>query len=89
MSHLLVRAAFLETEEGSGWRGMAASFCCDEMNEAWEDKVVGFGDREGMTTDPSVNIYQCTVWPEGTIWTEYQIRFCPFCGTEIELQTAE
>jgi hypothetical protein len=28
VSQLLVRAAFLETEEGSGWRGMAASYCC-------------------------------------------------------------
>lgn len=89
MSQLSVRAAKLPTEEGAAWRAMVAEYCCDEMSEAWEDGVVGFGSRDEATEEPAVNLYRVDVWPEATIWTEYAIRFCPFCGTEIELQTAE
>lgn len=89
MSQLSVRAAQIPTDEGEAWRAMVASYCCDEMEEAWEDGVVGFGEHEGQTAEPAVNLYRREEWPEGTIWTEYNIRFCPFCGTEIELKTAE
>ena len=89
MSPLSVRAAQIPTEEGTAWRAMVAGYCCDEMEEAWEDGVVGFGEREGETQAPAVNLYRVDVWPEATIWTEYAVRFCPFCGTEIELATAE
>jgi len=89
MSQLSVRAARVPAEEGAVWRSMVSAYCCDEMEEAWEDGLVGFGDHEGETEEPAVNLYRVDVWPEATIWTAYAIRFCPFCGSEIDLQTAE
>lgn len=88
MNPLSVRAAKIPTEEGEAWRAMLASTCCDEMAEAWEDGVVGFGAKDEPTEEPAVNLYRVDVWPEATVWTEYPIRFCPFCGTEIDLETA-
>ena len=89
MTRLSVRAAQIPTDEGTAWRAMVASYCCDEMEEAWEDGVIGFGAKDEATEEPAVNLYRVDVWPEATIWTEYSIRFCPFCGTEIDLETAE
>ena len=89
MNRLSVRAAQIPTDEGTAWRAMVAEFCCDEMAEAWEDGVVGFGAKDEPTDEPAVNLYRVDVWPEATVWTEYAIRFCPFCGVEIDLQSAE
>ena len=89
MSQLSVRAARILSEEGEAWRAMVSAYCCDEMEEAWEDGVVGFGAKDEPTDDPAINLYRVDVWPEATVWTEYAIRVCPFCGERIDLQTAE
>lgn len=88
MSRLQVKAARVPTgEEGARvWRGMATAYCCDEMEEAWEDRVIGFGAHDEETVEAAVNLYDCKIWPEGPIWTEYAIRFCPFCGQEVLLE---
>lgn len=89
MSQLSVRAAKIPTEGGEAWHAMVSEYCCDEMEEAWDDRVVGFGAKDEPTEEPAVNLYRVDVWPEATVWTEYAIRFCPFCGEKVDLQTAE
>jgi len=68
-------------------------FCCDEMKLAFEgeDKFVGFGDYEfgADGKDNSVAIYHCSPWSEGASWDSMVIRFCPFCGTKIDIENTE
>jgi len=71
------------------WREFVeAEFCCDEMKNAFEEGVIGFGDRYGSgctsRKDNSVNIYYYRCYPEGAACDAYPIRFCPFCGKEVK-----
>lgn len=62
------------------------SFCCDEMERAWADQFIDFGEFESMANkNNDVNIYVCCVYPEGAFWDEIPIRFCPFCAERIEI----
>lgn len=61
-------------------------FCCDEMSEAWDDKIIFFGEYDtfaSINMDKNVNISKCYAYPEGTFWDEFAIKFCPFCGGAI------
>ena len=64
-------------------------FCCSEMKEAWDDDAVGFGDFEGYGKDVDVNIRRCHPYPEGAVWSEYAIKFCPFCAESVEVVLTE
>lgn len=66
--------------------GAPAEFCCEEMAEAWKEKFISFGEYDGiLNKDGNVNIYHCSPYPEGACWGELAIKFCPFCGEEIEI----
>lgn len=54
-------------------------FCCDGMKKAW-GKFIEFGDYKKSL---NINIFNCSPWPEGAVWDEMAIKYCPFCGTEI------
>lgn len=61
-------------------------FCCDNMEDAWDDKYVGFGEFDTLLNkNDNVNIYKCNPWPEDAVWEECAINFCPFCGERIEI----
>lgn len=67
-------------------REAAVEPCCAAMREAWQKRAVGFGAYDKtFNVDEHVNIYRCKLWPGGTAWDNYAIRFCPFCGTTIEV----
>jgi hypothetical protein len=59
--------------------------CCQEMtDEINQHKALGFGAYEFSASDSnrSINIY-CGNWD----WvSETPIRYCPFCGTLIEVE---
>ena len=60
--------------------------CCDAMRDAWQKRAVGFGSYDKtFNINEDVNIYRCKPWPGGTAWDDHAIRFCPFCGTTIEV----
>jgi hypothetical protein len=61
--------------------------CCLEMKEAFEEFVV-FGeiDSYGINMDNKVNITKCNSYPEGAVFSEMAISFCPFCGKEIKIE---
>lgn len=74
-----------ETEHLKDYRKVNEEFCCNEMEEAFEDKFINFGEYDyyGYQNDNNVNIYHCSPYPEGACWDEMAIKFCPFCGEEI------
>jgi hypothetical protein len=93
------RRFYTKKEAGDGWIikvGELAEitceiidFCCEEMEDAWKsrDRFIGFGEFDGMLNkDCNVNIYHCSPWPEGAVWDEMAIRFCPFCAEPIEIE---
>lgn len=62
------------------------NFCCDEMREAWNDYAIQFGEKEMLNTNHNVNIFRCSPYPEGAVFTEYEILYCPFCGELIVVE---
>jgi hypothetical protein len=68
-------------------RDEVVSFCCDEMEKAWGDHFVHFGELDALlgNLNGDVNIYHCSPYPEGAAWSEMAIRFCPFCAEPIEI----
>lgn len=62
-------------------------FCCDRMVEAWTDGAVRFGEYGRWTNrNQDVNIFHCSPYPEGAVYSEYKIDYCPFCGEKIDVQ---
>lgn len=53
------------------------NFCCPDMKQALKDRFIG----NFMADDTSINIYNYCLY--GVQW-EMEIKFCPFCGKEIE-----
>jgi len=61
-------------------------YCCKEMEEAWENKYIGFGEFDSiLNRNDDVNIYRCFPYPEGVCWEEMAITYCPFCGERIKI----
>jgi hypothetical protein len=61
-------------------------YCCTNMGEAWRDGFIGFGEREfnlGEITE--VCIYKYAYGG----YDEMPIKFCPFCGKQIETYEAK
>jgi len=66
-------------------------FCCPEMERAWKENFIGFGDdyeynhiKHGHKV-LGLCVYVCIPYPEGPIWEHKTIRFCPWCGAPIVL----
>src|SRR3990167_3738963 len=65
-------------------------FCCLRLEKAWNADAVGFGEANSSYGEQGgVNIYHCSPYPEGAVWDEYPIDFCPFCGIAIEVKSLE
>jgi len=61
-------------------------FCCEEMKDAWDESVqFGSFDSDSHCINNAVNISKCDAYPECTSWTDYPIKFCPFCGQKIDV----
>ena len=62
-------------------------FCCGDMAEAWEENFIHFGETDGfLNRDENINIAHCSPYPEGAVFDEMAINFCPFCATKIEIE---
>lgn len=60
-------------------------FCCREMEEAFEEHIIGFSDwREHPQKDPHVNIYDQAYHTD-----IMHLNFCPFCGSEIKVNNVK
>jgi hypothetical protein len=65
-------------------------FCCENMEDAWDKHVVGFGDYETMCNkNTDVNLYEWAIYPEGSFTSNWPIRFCPFCAQPVEVVLVE
>lgn len=63
------------------------AFCCDDMESAWGQGFVGFGEADGfLNKNKNVNVFRCYPYPEGAVFEEIAIRFCPFCAEKIEVE---
>jgi hypothetical protein len=63
----------------------SVTFCCAEMERRW-GKLLGFGARDvSACTSREVNLFADRQQANGqTILEMVPIRYCPFCGEEIE-----
>lgn len=61
-------------------------FCCGEMRQHW-GVMVGFGVRTApRSTSKEINLW--TRLPQASgfcAWGLVEVRFCPFCGEEVEV----
>lgn len=75
---------------GKTFKLVSIDFCCDEAREAWEDRAIIFGEADSVwNLNHDVNFLQCSPYPEGAVFTEYKISFCPFCGKQVTTQESE
>ncbi len=59
-------------------------YCCSESESS---DAIQFGEVDTiLNTDESVNIASCAPYPEGAVWDEEPIKFCPFCGKKITIE---
>jgi len=59
-------------------------YCCNFMKEAIDDEYIVFGEYgEYMSKDLNLNIIHCSPYPEGAVFTECPIEYCPFCADKI------
>lgn len=60
-------------------------FCCDEMESQW-NRLLGFGARDVRAcTSRAVSLFVDRPQTDGrTVLELVLIRYCPFCGEEIE-----
>jgi len=64
--------------------------CCEEMKVALEEGAVKFGEFDVcLNGDANINFAQCSAYPEGAVFTEYAIDFCPFCGKPVKTEERE
>jgi hypothetical protein len=68
---------------------LSTEYCCVEAKEAFEELFMRFGDWDGVPICPEVNIFRCHPYPEGAVFDQMPIRYCPFCGKEIVLIEGE
>jgi len=53
-------------------------YCCPEMESAFDEGFIGFGDYEGLNRDCNVNLYK-----DSYGYDNLTIKFCPFCKKPI------
>lgn len=63
-------------------------YCCSGMKSAMDEHYVVFGEYEssGLNKNKNVNIIQCSPYPEGAVFNELPIKFCPFCSASIKIK---
>lgn len=60
------------------------TYCC---TAARNSEAVTFGEIDSnLNRNEHVNISSCAPYPEGAVWEEEEINFCPFCGTKVEIE---
>jgi len=61
-------------------------FCCQEMRDEW-GILIGFGVRgHPRTTSREVNLFTLHPQSSGTVIPGItEVRYCPWCGVEIEV----
>ena len=62
--------------------------CCEEMKVALDEEAILFGDFYGdsLNRDNNLNFAHCSPYPEGAVYREYPIKYCPFCGQVVETE---
>lgn len=76
-------------EEAVDIRCTKLEFCCNDMEEAWNE-FISWGDNESFIN--SVNSATITMercYPSGTLIDTMNISFCPFCGAKIEIENVK
>lgn len=65
--------------------------CCEKMEDALDKGAIGFGEFHDtiLNRDHNINFADCSPYPEGAVWEEYPISFCPFCGEKVEIEEIE
>ena len=59
------------------------TYCC---NGAEKSTALTFGEVDSvLNRNEHVNISSCFAYPEGAVYDEEAISFCPFCGAKIEI----
>lgn len=78
-------SAYTTTEQAD------VTFCCNEMAEAFKEYFIGFGEYDscGINKTEEVCIYHCSPYPEGAVYYQMPIQFCPFCKEEIKVIVAD
>jgi hypothetical protein len=62
---------------------ISTEYCCNEIKQS---SAVIFGEVDTvLNRNEYVNISNCTPYPEGAVWDEEAINYCPFCGTKIKV----
>lgn len=67
-------------------------YCCEKMEEAFQEDFIGFGEFKvdrPLNRDNNVNIFHCSPYPEGAVWSEMAIKLCPWCKEKIQIQNIE
>jgi len=80
-------------DEHGHWKSPGYHFdmdnsCCDDMSDALEDDgpiTRGEVDNYGNEISKLI-VYSVSIYPEGPVFTEYEIDYCPFCGAKIEYE---
>lgn len=71
-----------------GYIGEVIKFCCNDMKEAFDEEFIVFGKIDDYCScNADVNITMCKPYPEGIIWEEMPIKFCPFCKEKIVVKS--
>jgi hypothetical protein len=59
------------------------TYCCDDARNS---SAITFGEVDStLNRNECVNISSCAPYPEGAVWDEEPINFCPFCGAKIQI----
>ena len=70
-----------------------SNMCCVDMEDALVENFISIGEFDGTYLgrgeSPAVNIFHCSPYPEGAVWDELSIKYCPFCSLPIEVNVTK
>lgn len=67
-------------------------YCCKPMEEAFQEEFIGFGEfnvDRPLNKNNNVNIFHCSPYPEGAVWTAMAIELCLWCKEKIQILNIE
>lgn len=65
-------------------------YCCDDALEAERESFLHFGEYDSvLNKDTNINIIKCSPYPEGAVFDEMSIKYCPFCGKKIIIEVED
>lgn len=71
------------------YKEVSTELCCDEMRECWGD-AIKFGESDvSVNRFSDATLHDVHHYPEGAVYDDYPINFCPFCGVEIVCEEGE